>query len=83
MNGDARNRTAAREFTFKGFPAAQHLGKVLYLREKQGCFEAYAYLFSEIVNGQKKYDPFLNSFPELMLGVESSLNAQEQHFLVH
>lgn len=30
MNGDARNRTAAWEFTFKGFPAAQHLGKVLF-----------------------------------------------------
>jgi len=30
MNGDARNRTAAPEFMLEGFPAVQHLGKVLF-----------------------------------------------------
>ncbi|XP_057593561.1 olfactory receptor 6C74-like [Hippopotamus amphibius kiboko] len=29
--GDARNRTAVQEFTLEGFPAIQHLGKVLFL----------------------------------------------------
>lgn len=32
---------------------------------------------------EKKNDPLSNSFLALLLGVESSLNAQEQHYFVH
>nr|CAI9711696.1 unnamed protein product [Rangifer tarandus platyrhynchus] len=52
LMGDARNRTAAQEFILEGFPAVQHLGKVLFLHLGSLLFLVHllAYLASIVGN---------------------------------